>query len=67
MKFVFRPIFVEIPIAAVGIVVFACRDLPTNVNRSDYLFALEKLHPGTARNDKALFTLLTSRYSQKKG
>ena len=32
-----------------------CRDLPTNINRSDYLFALEKLHPGTAGNDEALF------------
>ena len=34
-----------------------CRDLPTNVNRSDYSFALEKLHPGTTGNDKALFRL----------
>ena len=33
----------------------ACRDLPTNKNRSDYSFALKKLHPGTAGNDEALF------------
>ena len=45
---------------------YICRDLPTNVNRSDYSLALEKLHPGTAENDKALFTTLTSGYSQKK-
>ena len=32
-----------------------CRDLPTNINRSDYSFALEKLHPGTAENDEAFF------------
>ena len=31
------------------------RDRPTNVNRSDYSFALEKLHPGTVGNDDALF------------
>ena len=30
---------------------------PTNVNRSDYSFAQEKLHPGTAGNDEALFRL----------
>ena len=34
-----------------------CRNQPTNVNRSDYSFALEKLHPGTAGNDEALFRL----------
>ena len=28
-----------------------CRDLPINVNRSDYSLALEKLHPGTTGND----------------
>ena len=39
------------------ILLFYCCDLPTNINRSDYSFALEKLHPGTARNDKALFRL----------
>ena len=34
-----------------------CRYLPTNINRSDYSFALEKLHPGMAGNDKTLFRL----------
>ena len=34
----------------------SCRDQPTNINRSDYSFALEKLHPGTAGNDKAIFS-----------
>ena len=28
-----------------------CRDLLTNINRSDHSFAQEKLHPGTAGND----------------
>ena len=32
-----------------------CRDLLTNINKSDYSFAQEKLHPGTAKNDEALF------------
>ena len=32
-----------------------CCDLPTNINRSDYSFALEKLHPGMAGKDEALF------------
>ena len=46
---------------------YVCRDLSTNVNRSDYSLALEKLHLGMAGNDEALFTTLTSRYSKKKG
>ena len=36
---------------------YVAATLPTNINRSDYSFALEKLHPGTAGNDKALFQL----------
>ena len=39
-----------------------CRDLLTNLNRSDYSLALEKLHQGTAGNDEA-FSTLTCRYS----
>ena len=37
-----------------GILCYCC-DLPANINRSDYSFVLEKLHPGTAGNDEALF------------
>ena len=43
------------------------RDLPTNINRLDYLFALEKLHPGTAGNDEALFDLNRPLQLKKKG
>ena len=32
-----------------------CRDLPTDINRSDYSFALEKIYLGTAGKDEALF------------
>ena len=31
----------------------ACHDLFTNIIRSDFSLALEKLHPGTAGNDEA--------------
>ena len=31
------------------------RDLLRNINRSDYSHSLEKLHPGAAGNDEALF------------
>ena len=37
------------------LVVQICHDQLTKINRSDYSFALEKLHPGTAGNDEALF------------
>ena len=34
---------------------YVCRDLLTNINRSDYSHSLEKLHPGTVGNDDVFF------------
>ena len=39
------------------LILIPCRNRPTVINRSDYSFAQEKLQPGTAGNDEALFRL----------
>ena len=50
--YVFIHIYIHICIC---IYMYICRGLPTNINRSEYSFTLEKLHLGTAGNDEALF------------